>query len=123
MGLKEYIIEAIEGSGKFNKATSTFAELKQKAKHLNVCKFKDDDGENIENFFNDVLQVNPTESKNIFMWADGKPYFKMDYSFGPAIETVLEKYSNKFIIPKRKGNKFDVKYVGDKKPIKIMEIG
>ena len=47
MGLKEYIIEAIEGSGKFNKATSTFAELKQKAKHLNVCKFKDDDGENI----------------------------------------------------------------------------
>lgn len=126
MGLKEYIIEAMNGSGRFNKATSTFAELKQNAKHLNVCKINDKDKEGvdvIEKFFNEVLQVNPTESKNIFMWADGQPYFKMDYSFGPAIETVLKNHSDKFIIPKRKGNKFDVKYVGDKKPIKIMEIG
>lgn len=110
--LIDYIFESVL-SKRFENSTGNFQTLLTKVGKLNIRKFPE-----LKSFFNEVLNGNPNQGSDSFIYSMEATYFKMPYEYTPIIKTLASTHPD-ITIKENGGEKISLYY--SKK--KIMETG
>lgn len=118
--LDTYIFETLSTkSGRFNMHTSSYSKLLNLAPHLNAAKYKTQTYRIIK----EIVRAYTGSEKNIFIFSEGKSYFKMNYDFAPIIRSAVNNFEDFHLKDSGDSDKIALYYNDGKKDIKVMETG